>query len=241
MMARPPEHIYPWINGWGIPSLLGWDIWLSASMMSWLAMPCQSWTLMVVIAQSFYVPPRTAKLTAYPWQVSIIACGCVPILWPMMADLHGHGHAFIDLKKPICALMQSQARAWMMIKAFIVGFIDCDISYRITASDGSVYLVCYHPEMTSPEYHEHKDIGLLDEKHDRFVLAIELFKIFKQWYSSILFYPCVRPIKKCLPIATPTNLSKERLYALWLAATAKIAPLKTVFMCLGWPNPGDVW
>ncbi|MFO1382901.1 MAG: hypothetical protein U1E92_05190 [Moraxella osloensis] len=62
--------------------------------------------------------------------------------------------------------------------------------------------------MTSPEYHEHKDIGLLDEKHDRFVLAIELFKILNNGIHPFYFIP-VSDRLKMLPIAIPTNLSKS--------------------------------
>ncbi len=149
-----------------------------------------------------------------------------------MADLHGHGHAFIDFKEANMRLMPEPSTGMEDdYKGFIVGFIDCD-SYRITASNGSVYpSPVISPEMTSPEYHEHKDIGLLDEKHDRFVLAIELFKILNNGIHPFYFIPVSDRLKNAAHRNTDQFI-KERLYAYGLQPQPEIAPLKnSIHMC----------
>ena len=232
MMARPPEHIYEVINGVGYTQF-AWVRHLIVGEHDELigyAMPELDFDRSLSL-NPFMYPREAAKLTAYQQSLNYRVQLCANIS-ALMADLHGHGHAFIDFKEANMRLMPEPSTGMDDdYKGFIVGFIDCD-SYRITASDGSVYpSPVISPEMTSPEYHEHKDIGLLDEKHDRFVLAIELFKILNNGIHPFYFIPVSDRLKNAAHRNTDQFI-KERLYAYGLQPQPEIAPLKnSIHMC----------
>nr|WP_313012160.1 hypothetical protein [Moraxella sp. CTOTU48841] len=232
MMARPPEHIYEVINGVGYTQF-AWVRHLIVGEHDELigyAMPELDFDRSLSL-NPFMYPREAAKLTAYQQSLNYRVQLCANIS-ALMADLHGHGHAFIDFKEANMRLMPEPSTGMDDdYKGFIVGFIDCD-SYRITASDGSVYpSPVISPEMTSPEYHEHKDIGLLDEKHDRFVLAIELFKILNNGIHPFYFIPVSDRLKNAAHRNTDQFI-KERLYAYGLQSQPEIAPLKnSIHVC----------
>lgn len=232
MMARPPEHIYEVINGVGYTQF-AWVRHLIVGEHGELigyAMPELDFDRSLSL-NPFMYPREAAKLTAYQQSLNYRVQLCANIS-ALMADLHGHGHAFIDFKEANIRLMPEPSTGMDDdYKGFIVGFIDCD-SYRITASDGSVYpSPVISPEMTSPEYHEHKDIGLLDEKHDRFVLAIELFKILNNGIHPFYFIPVSDRLKNAAHRNTDQFI-KERLYAYGLQPHPEIAPLKnSIHVC----------
>lgn len=232
MMARPPEHIYEVINGVGYTQF-AWVRHLIVGEHDELigyAMPELDFDRSLSL-NPFMYPREAAKLTAYQQSLNYRVQLCANIS-ALMADLHGHGHAFIDFKEANIRLMPEPSTGMDDdYKGFIVGFIDCD-SYRITASDGSVYpSPVISPEMTSPEYHEHKDIGLLDEKHDRFVLAIELFKILNNGIHPFYFIPVSDRLKNATHRNTDQFI-KERLYAYGLQPQPEIAPLKnSIHVC----------
>ena len=232
MMARPPEHIYQVINGVGYTQF-AWVRHLIVGEHDELigyAMPELDFDRSLSL-NPFMYPREAAKLTAYQQSLNYRVQLCANIS-ALMADLHGHGHAFIDFKEANIRLMPEPSTGMDDdYKGFIVGFIDCD-SYRITASDGSVYpSPVISPEMTSPEYHEHKDIGLLDEKHDRFVLAIELFKILNNGIHPFYFIPVSDRLKNAAHRNTDQFI-KERLYAYGLQPQPEIAPLKnSIHVC----------
>ena len=232
MMARPPEHIYEVINGVGYTQF-AWVRHLIVGEHDELvgyAMPELDFDRSLSL-NPFMYPREAAKLTAYQQSLNYRVQLCANIS-ALMADLHGHGHAFIDFKEANMRLMPEPSTGMDDdYKGFIVGFIDCD-SYRITASDGSVYpSPVISPEMTSPEYHEHKDIGLLDEKHDRFVLAIELFKILNNGIHPFYFIPVSDRLKNVAHRNTDQFI-KERLYAYGLQPNPEIAPLKnSIHVC----------
>lgn len=232
MMARPPEHIYEVINGVGYTQF-AWVRHLIVGEHDELigyAMPELDFERSLSL-NPFMYPREAAKLTAYQQSLNYRVQLCANIS-ALMADLHGHGHAFIDFKEANIRLMPEPSTGMDDdYKGFIVGFIDCD-SYRITASDGSVYpSPVISPEMTSPEYHEHKDIGLLDEKHDRFVLAIELFKILNNGIHPFYFIPVSDRLKNAAHRNTDQFI-KERLYAYGLQPQPEIAPLKnSIHVC----------
>lgn len=232
MMARPPEHIYQVINGVGYTQF-AWVRHLIVGEHDELigyAMPELDFDRSLSL-NPFMYPREAAKLTAYQQSLNYRVQLCANIS-ALMADLHGHGHAFIDFKEANIRLMPEPSTGMDDdYKGFIVGFIDCD-SYRITGSDGSVYpSPVISPEMTSPEYHEHKDIGLLDEKHDRFVLAIELFKILNNGIHPFYFIPVSDRLKNAAHRNTDQFI-KERLYAYGLQPQPEIAPLKnSIHVC----------
>lgn len=232
MMARPPEHIYEVINGVGYTQF-AWVRHLIVGEHDELigyAMPELDFDRSLSL-NPFMYPREAAKLTAYQQSLNYRVQLCANIS-ALMADLHGHGHAFIDFKEANMRLMPEPSTGMDDdYKGFIVGFIDCD-SYRITGSDGSVYpSPVISPEMTSPEYHEHKDIGLLDEKHDRFVLAIELFKILNNGIHPFYFIPVSDRLKNAAHRNTDQFI-KERLYAYGLQPQPEIAPLKnSIHVC----------
>ena len=232
MMARPPEHIYEVINGVGYTQF-AWVRHLIVGEHDELigyAMPELDFDRSLSL-NPFMYPREAAKLTAYQQSLNYRVQLCANIS-ALMADLHGHGHAFIDFKEANIRLMPEPSTGMDDdYKGFIVGFIDCD-SYRITGSDGSVYpSPVISPEMTSPEYHEHKDIGLLDEKHDRFVLAIELFKILNNGIHPFYFIPVSDRLKNAAHRNTDQFI-KERLYAYGLQPQPEIAPLKnSIHVC----------
>lgn len=232
MMARPPEHIYEVINGVGYTQF-AWVRHLIVGEHDELigyAMPELDFDRSISL-NPFMYPREAAKLTAYQQSLNYRVQLCANIS-ALMADLHSHGHAFIDFKEANMRLMPEPSTGMDDdYKGFIVGFIDCD-SYRITASDGSVYpSPVISPEMTSPEYHEHKDIGLLDEKHDRFVLAIELFKILNNGIHPFYFIPVSDRLKNAAHRNTDQFI-KERLYAYGLQPQPEIAPLKnSIHVC----------
>lgn len=232
MMARPPEHIYEVINGVGYTQF-AWVRHLIVGEHDELigyAMPELDFDRSLSL-NPFMYPREAAKLTAYQQSLNYRVQLCANIS-ALMADLHSHGHAFIDFKEANMRLMPEPSTGMDDdYKGFIVGFIDCD-SYRITASDGSVYpSPVISPEMTSPEYHEHKDIGLLDEKHDRFVLAIELFKILNNGIHPFYFIPVSDRLKNAAHRNTDQFI-KERLYAYGLQPNLEIAPLKnSIHVC----------
>ena len=232
MMARPPEHIYEVINGVGYTQF-AWVRHLIVGEHDELigyAMPELDFDRSLSL-NPFMYPREAAKLTAYQQSLNYRVQLCANIS-ALMADLHGHGHAFIDFKEANMRLMPEPSTGMDDdYKGFIVGFIDCD-SYRITGSDGSVYpSPVISPEMTSPEYHEHKDIGLLDEKHDRFVLAIELFKILNNGIHPFYFIPVSDRLKNATHRNTDQFI-KERLYAYGLQPQPEIAPLKnSIHVC----------
>lgn len=232
MMARPPEHIYEVINGVGYTQF-AWVRHLIVGEHDELigyAMPELDFDRSLSL-NPFMYPREAAKLTAYQQSLNYRVQLCANIS-ALMADLHGHGHAFIDFKEANMRLMPEPSTGMDDdYKGFIVGFIDCD-SYRITGSDGSVYpSPVISPEMTSPEYHEHKDIGLLDEKHDRFVLAIELFKILNNGIHPFYFIPVSDRLKNAAHRNTDQFI-KERLYAYGWQPNPEIAPLKnSIHVC----------
>ena len=232
MMAHPPEHIYEVINGVGYTQF-AWVRHLIVGEHDELigyAMPELDFDRSLSL-NPFMYPREAAKLTAYQQSLNYRVQLCANIS-ALMADLHGHGHAFIDFKEANIRLMPEPSTGMDDdYKGFIVGFIDCD-SYRITGSDGSVYpSPVISPEMTSPEYHEHKDIGLLDEKHDRFVLAIELFKILNNGIHPFYFIPVSDRLKNAAHRNTDQFI-KERLYAYGLQPNPEIAPLKnSIHVC----------
>lgn len=226
MMARPPEHIYEVINGVGYTQF-AWVKHLIIGENGQLigyAMPELDFDRSLSL-NPFMYPREGTKLTAYQQSLNYRVQLCANIS-ALMADLHRHGHAFIDFKEANMRLMPEPTTGVDdEYKGFIVGFIDCD-SYRITASDGSVYpSPVISPEMTSPEYHAHKDISRLDEKHDRFVLAIELFKILNNGIHPFYFVPLSERLKNSANRNTD-HFIKERLYAYGLQPHPEIAPLK---------------
>lgn len=229
MIERPPAHVYEVINGVGYTQF-AWVrhvILDDKDQLIGYAMPELDFDRSMSL-NPFIYPNEGKRLTAYQNSLNYrVQLGAN--ISALMADLHAHGHAFIDFKEPNLRLMPepvayggaNQER----YNGFIVGFIDCD-SYRITRADGKVYpSPVISPEMTSPEYHEHKNIALLDEKHDRFVLAIELFKILNNGIHPFYFIPLSDRLKN-LPNRNTDQFIKERLYAYGQKPHPDIAPLK---------------
>lgn len=230
MIERPPEHVYEVINGVGYTQF-AWVRYLimdDNDRLIGYAMPELDFDRSISL-NPFIYPNEGKRLTAYQNSLNYrVQLGAN--ISALMADLHAHGHAFIDFKEPNMRLMPEPVsyhapRASDEYRGFIVGFIDCD-SYRITRADGKIYpSPVISPEMTSPEYHEHKNIALLDEKHDRFVLAIELFKILNNGIHPFYFIPLSDRLKN-MPHRNTDQFIKERLYAYGQQPHPEIVPLK---------------
>ncbi|MGL5252443.1 MAG: hypothetical protein ACRC7U_04795 [Moraxella sp.] len=226
MIERPPQHVYQVIGGVGYTQF-AWVQYLimdDRGQLIGYAMPELDFDRSISL-NPFIYPREAERLTDYQKSLNYRVQLCANIS-ALMADLHAHGHAFIDFKEQNIRLMpEPNTGRDDDYKGFIVGFIDCD-SYRITRADGKVYpSPVISPEMTSPEYHLHKDIALLDEKHDRFVLAIELFKILNNGIHPFYFIPLSDRLKN-LANRDTDHFIKERLYAYGLVAHGEIAPLK---------------
>lgn len=226
MMARSPEHIYEVINGVGYTQF-AWVqhlIFNDDGTLIGYAMPELDFDRSLSL-NPFIYPREAERLTDYQNSLNYrVQLGAN--ISALMADLHAHGHAFIDFKEQNLRLLPEPKNGKDDdFKGFIVGFIDCD-SYRVTGQDGTVYpSPVISPEMTSPEYHDHKDISRLDEKHDRFVLAIELFKILNYGIHPFYFIPLSDRLKNASHRNTDQFI-KERLYAYGLNPHPEIAPLK---------------
>ncbi|MFW2176974.1 MULTISPECIES: hypothetical protein [unclassified Moraxella] len=226
MLNRPPEHVYEVINGVGYTQF-AWVQYLifedDGSLVGY-AMPELDFDRSLSL-NPFMYPREAERLTDYQKSLNYRVQLCANIS-ALMADLHAHGHAFIDFKEQNLRLLpEPKTGINDDFKGFIVGFVDCD-SFRVTGQDGTVYpSPVISPEMTSPEYHEHKDISLLDEKHDRFVLAIELFKILNYGIHPFYFIPLSDRLKN-LSHRDTDQFIKERLYAYGLNSHSEIAPLK---------------
>lgn len=226
MIDRPPEHIYEVINGVGYTQF-AWVqhlIFEDDGSLIGYAMPELDFDRSLSL-NPFMYPREAERLTDYQNSLNYrVQLGAN--ISALMADLHAHGHAFIDFKEQNLRLLpEPKTGVNDDFKGFIVGFVDCD-SFRITGQDGTVYpSPVISPEMTSPEYHEHKDISRLDERHDRFVLAIELFKILNYGIHPFYFIPKSERLKN-LSNRNTDQFIKERLYAYGLNAHPEIAPLK---------------
>lgn len=226
MLQRPPEHIYEVINGVGYTQF-AWVqhlIFEDDGSLIGYAMPELDFDRSLSL-NPFIYPREAIRLTDYQNSLNYrVQLGAN--ISALMADLHAHGHAFIDFKEQNLRLMpEPKTGVNDDFKGFIVGFIDCD-SYRVTGNDGTVYpSPVISPEMTSSEYHQHKNIALLDEKHDRFVLAIELFKILNYGIHPFYFIPLSERLKNA-PNRNTDQFIKERLYAYGVTPHPEIAPLK---------------
>lgn len=226
MIARPPEHVYEVINGVGYTQFA----WIQHLIVDdngqviGYAMPELDFDRSISL-NPFMYPREAQRLTDYQKSLNYRVQLCANIS-ALMSDLHSHGHAFIDFKEQNLRLMpEPKTGVDDDYKGFIVGFIDCD-SYRITDAQGHVYpSPVISPEMTSPEYHEHHDISRLDQRHDRFVLAIELFKILNNGIHPFYFIPLSDRLKN-LASRDTDKFIKERLYAYGLQPHPEIAPLK---------------
>ncbi|WP_395144297.1 hypothetical protein ACF3NV_09650 [Moraxella atlantae] len=227
MLARPPAHVQEIINGTRYTQFawVQYLVFADDGRLMGYAMPELDFDRSISL-NPFMYPREAARLTPYQNSLNYRVQLCANIS-ALMADLHAHGHAFIDFKEQNLRLMpEGGATANDAYKGFIVGFIDCD-SYRITDEHGHVYPApVISPEMTSPEYHEHKDISRLDERHDRFVLAIELFKILNFGIHPFYFIPLSERLRN-LTQRNTDQFIKERLYAYSLVGHPEIAPLKT--------------
>lgn len=226
MLARPPAHVQEFINGTRYTQFawVQYLVFADDGRLMGYAMPELDFERSISL-NPFMYPREAARLTPYQNSLNYRVQLCANIS-ALMADLHAHGHAFIDFKEQNLRLMpEAGTPANDAYKGFIVGFIDCD-SYRITDEHGQVYPApVISPEMTSPEYHEHKDISRLDERHDRFVLAIELFKILNFGIHPFYFIPLSERLRN-LTQRNTDQFIKERLYAYGLAGHPEIAPLK---------------
>lgn len=226
MIDRPPEHIYEVINGVGYTQF-AWVqnlIFEDDGTLIGYAMPELDFDRSLSL-NPFMYPREAERLTDYQNSLNYrVQLGAN--ISALMADLHAHGHAFIDFKEQNLRLLpEPKTGVDDDYKGFIVGFVDCD-SFRVTGKDGTVYpSPVISPEMTSPEYHDHKDISRLDEKHDRFVLAIELFKILNYGIHPFYFIPLSERLKNASHRNTDQFI-KERLYAYGIAPHPEIAPLK---------------
>ena len=226
MIARPPEHVYEVINGVGYTQFAWVQDLIVADdgQLIGYAMPELDFDHSLSL-NPFMYPREAHRLTDYQNSLNYrVQLGAN--ISALMADLHAHGHAFIDFKEQNLRLLpEPKTGVNDEFKGFIVGFIDCD-SFRVTGADGTVYpSPVISPEMTSPEYHEHKTIALLDEKHDRFVLAIELFKILNYGIHPFYFIPLSERLKNAHNRNTDQFI-KERLYGYGITPHPEIAPLK---------------
>ena len=233
------EHIYQVINGVGMyPVCLGetsdcrragWAHWLGHA---------RAGSLIGRYRLTLYVLDERQQNHRIS-RVSIIARSCVYNISALMADLRWScGMPLLILKEANMRLMPEPSTGMDDdYKGFIVGFIDCD-SYRITASDGGVYpspVISWNDQSWISWTQRYWFVGW---KHDRFVNWRLSCLNFKQWYSSILFYPRVSDRLKNAAHRNTDQFIKERLYAFRLAATARNCPsLKTVFMCAGMTKP----
>lgn len=122
----------------------------------------------------FIYPYEAKKLTDYQKSLNYRVQLCANIC-ALMADLHAQHHAFIDFKETNIRLLPEPNSS--EYGGFIVSFIDCD-DYLIRSRTGQIFpCQVLSPEISSPEFQQHKDPTKLDEYHDRFALAIQLFKI----------------------------------------------------------------
>lgn len=226
MIDRPPEHVYEVIDGVGYTQF-AWVqhlIFSDDGQLIGYAMPELDFDHSLSL-NPFMYPREATRLTDYQNSLNYrVQLGAN--ISALMADLHSHGHAFIDFKEQNLRLLPEPKTGLNDdFKGFIVGFVDCD-SFRITGQDGTVYpSPVISPEMTSPEYHEHKTISRLDQKHDRFVLAIELFKILNYGIHPFYFIPLSERLKNAANRNTDQFI-KERLYAYGVVPHPEIAPLK---------------
>lgn len=226
MIARTPDHVQEVINGVAYTQF-AWVLYLikdDHQRCIGFAMPELDFNQSISL-NPFIYPREASRLTDYQNSLNYrVQLGAN--ISALMADLHRHDHAFIDFKEQNLRLMPEALDGQDdEYKGFIVGFIDCD-SFLITDNDGRKYpCTVLSPEMTSPEYHQHKDIAKLDEKHDRFVLAIELFKILNYGIHPFYFIPLSERLRNLSSRVTDSFI-KERLYAYGVTPHPEIAPLK---------------
>lgn len=226
MIARTPDHVQEVINGVAYTQF-AWVLHLikdDHQRCIGFAMPELDFNQSISL-NPFMYPREAVQLTDYQNSLNYrVQLGAN--ISALMADLHRHQHAFIDFKEQNLRLIPEAFDGHDdEYKGFIVGFIDCD-SFLITGNDGQQYpCTVLSPEMTSPEYHQHKDISKLDEKHDRFVLAIELFKILNYGIHPFYFIPLSERLRNQSSRVTDYFI-KERLYAYATTPHPEIAPLK---------------
>lgn len=226
MIDRTPDHVQEVINGVAYTQF-AWVLHLikdDHQRCIGFAMPELDFNQSISL-NPFMYPREARQLTDYQNSLNYrVQLGAN--ISALMADLHRHQHAFIDFKEQNLRLMPEAFDGQDdEYKGFIVGFIDCD-SFLITGNDGQKYpCTVLSPEMTSPEYHQHKDISKLDEKHDRFVLAIELFKILNYGIHPFYFIPLSERLRNQSSRVTDLFI-KERLYAYAITPHPEIAPLK---------------
>lgn len=226
MIDNPPDHVQEVINGVRYTQFAWPQYLIKDENLDFVgfAMPELDFSHSISL-NPFMYPREATQLTEYQNSLNYrVQLGAN--ISALMADLHRHGHAFIDFKEQNLRLIPEPLDGKDDVyKGFIVGFVDCD-SFLITDRTGHRYpCTVISPEMTSPEYHQHKDITLLDEKHDRFVLAIELFKILNYGIHPFYFIPLSQRLKE-LPSRVTDNFIKEKLYAYGVTPHPELAPLK---------------
>ncbi len=223
MIRNPPEHIAQTIGGVTYTQF-AWPQYIVTDdhqQFIGYAMP------EVDIQQSMSLVPFTqaneGKKILTPYQDSLyyrIQLGAN--ISALMEDLHQHGHAFIDFKELNLRLMPERNNR--PEKGFIVCFIDCD-DYLITDEDNSYPCSVISAEMTSPEYHQHQQIQQLDKYHDRFVLAIILFKILNYEIHPFTGIPVSDWVRK-LPCQDIDERIEHQLYAYGIEPSTDVRPLR---------------
>jgi hypothetical protein len=168
MIRRPPKDISIQSNGRTFVQF-AWPLHLvknSKGDICGFAMPELDFKLTKSMVT--YIEPResrinlTAEQRSLPQRIAVAAKLCA-----LMANLHQQGHAFVDFKDQNVRIYPDNG---------LVGFVDTD-GFRIQAPGGLVFPGLYTTgTFNSPESVRGKKDSLAEE-HDRFVLAILLFRL----------------------------------------------------------------
>ncbi len=146
-----------------------------------------------------------------------------------LADIHSQGHAVIDFKEDNIRLVRealSDNKEENEYKGFIAGFIDCD-SFLVTDRYNKQYpCTVLTPEITSPEFHEYQNIKLLNEYHDRFVLAIQIFKILNYGIHPFVGLPRSERVLNKVKNTTDSKI-EEGLYAYAMNGHPEVDPVSS--------------
>lgn len=233
MQQRPPTRLYQSLDGVRYPQF-SWVRFLVTNRKGEVvgyAMPqlTDSYSL-----APFIYPNEAKNLTDYQKSLNYRVQLCAN-LSALMADLHAQGHAFIDFKETNIRLLLTKTAEQTAkqknddYQGFIACFIDCD-DYLISDKTGKVFpCQVLSPEISSPDFYPHKDPKQLDERHDRFVLAIQLFKILNNGIHPFSFIPVSPNIKNLPEQHYHLDYFIEQgwyAYGLNQAQTADILPVK---------------
>lgn len=168
MLARPPNDVYLTVGGKRLVQF-AWPTYLVEDG----AGQCVGFLMPEVDGNAprllVYNEMREAQNRLSPEQRSLHGRVLVAAnVATLMASLHGLGHSFVDVKDENVLIYPDVGSS---------AFIDCD-GFRIDDGRGRVFPAeLATPEYSSPEYARGAHPEQLGEAHDRFALAIILFKL----------------------------------------------------------------